>query len=290
MGSFSSDVSDEASASDATAAASTELLIAGSTTVQPVSELLAEAYMKEHSGIKVTVQGGGSGAGITSAELDIIDIGAASKPVDTTTEHPDLQVHQIGGSAVVVIGGTNVAGNTTMTELFNMYDNCTDGTVDITISSGNITEGGSTPVTLYQRSEASGTEETFAKYFDGTDFESAKDMDESEALGAVGNAGVLAAVEGNADSIGFVDYGFAASSDVVNIIGVDGFNDVTKSNIEKALAGDDTAYQTELTRPLNYLTNGNPSTVEQSFINFAMSPAATEYFEEVGYFSIIDFS
>ncbi|ETA69259.1 phosphate ABC transporter substrate-binding protein, PhoT family [Methanolobus tindarius DSM 2278] len=290
MGSFSSDVSDEASAADATSAASTELLIAGSTTVQPVSELLAEAYMDEHNGIKVTVQGGGSGAGITSTELDIIDIGSASKPVDTTTDHPDLQVHQIGGSAVVVIANGALEGyNTTQAELFAIYSNCTDGKSYYAISGSNFTSATSgSQVTVYQRSEASGTEETFAKYLDGA-FGDAKDVDDSEALGAVGNAGVLAAVEDTTNSIGFVDFGFAVSSESVTIVGVDGYNDVTEDNVLDCLAGKDT-YQEDLTRPLNYLTNGNPSTVEQSFINFAMSPVATQYFEDVGYFSIIDFS
>ncbi len=291
MGSFSSDVSDSASASDATSAASTELLIAGSTTVQPVSELLAEAYMADHNGIKVTVQGGGSGAGITSTELDIIDIGSASKEVDTVTDYPTLQAHQIGGSAVVVITNANsniAGGNITQTELFNIYGNCTDGTVDVAISSGNITQASGTVTTVYQRSEASGTEETFAKYLGG-DYASAKDVDDSEATGAVGNAGVLAAVEDTTESIGFVDYGFAASSDAVVIIGVDGYNVVDEDAILDCLSGEDT-YQSDLTRPLNYLTNGNPSSIEQSFINFAKSPASMEYFEEVGYFSIIDFS
>ncbi|SFM25455.1 substrate-binding domain-containing protein [Methanolobus profundi] len=290
MGSFSSDVSDSASAGDATSAASTELLIAGSTTVQPVSELLAEAYMADHSGIKVTVQGGGSGAGITSTKLDIIDIGAASKDVDTVNEYPSLQKHQIGGSAVVVITNGVLEGyNTTQSELFAIYDNCTSGKSYYAISGNNFTSATSgTQITVFQRSEASGTEETFAKYLGG-DFEDAKDVDESEAIGAVGNAGVLAAVEDTTDSLGFVDFGFAVSSETVTIVGVDGYNDVDEDAVLDCLAGEDT-YQEDLTRPLNYLTNGNPSTVEQSFINFAMSPAATEYFEEVGYFSIIDFS
>ena len=58
MGTFSSDVSGEANTGELALASSTEILIAGSTTVQPVSELLAEAYMDDHQGIKVTVQGG----------------------------------------------------------------------------------------------------------------------------------------------------------------------------------------------------------------------------------------
>jgi ABC-type phosphate transport system, periplasmic component len=286
MGSFSSDVSDSASAGDATSAASTELLIAGSTTVQPVSELLAEAFMEDHSGIKVTVQGGGSGAGITSAELDIIDIGAASKAVDTVNDHPDLKAFEIGGSAVVVITNKNSAitgGNITKDELVKIYENCVDGKVAVAIDAGgNITQAAGTDITVFQRSEASGTEETFAKYLGvGSELD-------SEAEGKVGNGGVLAAVEDTPESIGFVDFGFADSSDEVVIIGVDGYNDVDEDAVLDALSGEDT-YQVKLTRPLNYLTNGNPSTVEQSFINFAMSPAAMEIFHEVGYFSAIEY-
>jgi phosphate transport system substrate-binding protein len=294
MGSFSSDVSDQASAADSTAAASTELLIAGSTTVQPVSELLAEAYMADHPGVKVTVQGGGSGAGITSTKLDIIDIGSASKDVDTTLDYPELQKFQIGGSAVVVItneGSDLAGGNVTKTELFNIYSNVSESTNKVAIDkdvNGNITQNGTTEYTVYQRAESSGTEETFAKYLGGA-FKTAENVDDSNALGATGNAGVLEAVAGSTAAIGFVDFGYANADDSgVAMLGVDGYTP-TKDNILDCLSGEDT-YQVDLTRPLNYLTNGNPSTVEQSYISYAMSPEAMDYFHEVGYFSIIEFS
>jgi len=298
MGSFSSDVSDSASSQDAAQGASTELLIAGSTTVQPVSELLAEAYMEEHSGVKVTVQGGGSGAGISSTEMDIIDIGSASKSVDTVNEHPKLQVHQIGGSAVVVIGGANVANATGSTmdkaDITAIYNNVSsDGTISATnaaITGSNLSYTGSASViTVYQRSEASGTEETFSKYFGDDD---KTWCDDTNAKGEKGNAGVLAAVESNADSIGFVDFGYAAGSEGnINLISVEGHStdfDDCEDEIITALKGENSNFDSGLTRPLNYLTNGNPSTVEQSFINFAKQPASADYFSEVGYFPMID--
>jgi phosphate transport system substrate-binding protein len=293
MGSFSSDVSDDASAADATSAASTELLIAGSTTVQPVSEVLAEAYMKDHPGVKITVQGGGSGAGVTSTELDIIDIGSSSSAVDTVNDHPDLQSYQIGGSAVVVIvDKTNTLGftentNITKAQLKSIYELADDdGLVGVTLASNNITAVATgTDLTVYQRAEESGTEETFAKYVDLKD--SSKQLD-STALGAVGNGGVLSAVESTVNSLGFVDFGYADASDDVIILDVDGYNP-TGDTIKAALAGDD-GYNPSLIRPLIYLTNGNPSTIEQSYINYAMSPEAIELFHEVGYYSIIEFA
>lgn len=38
--------------------------IVGSTSVQPLAEKLAENYMKSHEGVRIYVQGGGSGMGI----------------------------------------------------------------------------------------------------------------------------------------------------------------------------------------------------------------------------------
>jgi len=293
MGSFSSDVSDSASAAEASSASSTELLIGGSTTVQPVSEGLVDLYTKSHPGVKVTVQGGGSGAGIAGAEMGVLDIGSASKTVDTVLEHPDLQKYQIGGSAVVVIVNADstiptTINNTTQANLDLLYDNAVNGKVKID-TTGNILNYSSTgtEVAIFQRDEASGTEETFAKYL--PTFASAKDLDDSEAAGKVGNSGVLAAVEDTKDSIGFVDYGFAAGNDAVKILGVGCYDDdVTEKNIIKALKGESSPYPEDLTRPLNYVTLGAPSTIEQSWINFALSPAAAPAFEEAGYFQMLD--
>jgi phosphate transport system substrate-binding protein len=78
LGAFSSDISKEANAEDLQSAASSELTVAGSTTVQPASELLAQAFMTTHPGIKVTVSGGGSDAGIAGVEMGAIDIGSSS--------------------------------------------------------------------------------------------------------------------------------------------------------------------------------------------------------------------
>lgn len=291
MGSFSSDVSDSASAAEASSASSTELLIGGSTTVQPVSENLVDLYTKNHPGVKVTVQGGGSGAGIAGAEMGVLDIGSASKEVDTVLEHPDLEKFQIGGSAVVVIAnGIDANLNyTTKAALDAIYANATDGKVKVDVDvNGNLTESstGAVTISVFQRDEASGTEETFAKYL--PTYESAKDLDASEAIGKVGNPGVLAAVEDTTNSIGFVDYGFATDS-TAKIIGVDCYDDeVTEKNIIAALKGESSPFPEDLTRPLNYVTLGAPSTIEQSFINFALSPAAAPAFEDAGYFQMLD--
>jgi phosphate transport system substrate-binding protein len=290
MGSFSSEVSDDANVGDAATASSTELLIAGSTTVQPVSELLAEAYMEEHPGVKVTVQGGGSGSGVASAGMGIVDIGAASRdPKDSELEeYPDIQTYQIGASAVVIIANHDLGlTNVSQAELYDAYVNGTDPATLTNLTGVD---------TLYQRSEESGTEDTFVDWLG--DYNESAEMNETATEGATGNAGVLEAVQGNDKAIGFVDYGYADGADGVDILGIYdnaegkmyGQADVTGSNIKDELADQDGEhYATGLTRPLNYLTNGEPSAIENAFITFARSPGSIEYFEKIGYFSVLEY-
>jgi phosphate transport system substrate-binding protein len=297
MGSFSSDVSDSASVGDAATGASAELLVAGSTTVQPVSELLADAYMNENPGIKVTVQAGGSGAGIASTEMGVVDIGSASEAVDTVSAHPTLQVHQIGASAVVPISnGVACSGSVNASEMLAVYQ-ATDASgyvtkADLASATNNKLTITASAVQVYQREESgSGSEDCFAGWLG-----SKKLIDATNASKATGNPGVLAAVEagsGTAPAIGFVDIGFTADGtvDLINVGSGTVYADVNKQVLYQ-LDGDDstaTTFPEKLTRPLNYLTLGDPSTVEQSFIDFATQPAQKGLFTEVGYYSMYDF-
>jgi phosphate transport system substrate-binding protein len=272
MGTFSDDVTQQTNTGDISSASATEILIAGSTTVQPVSELLAEAYMKENPGVKITVQGGGSGAGISAAGMGIADIGAASTDMDDTQKdkYPEVKEVQIGASAVVIIANENVTADTiTTAELEAIYTNTAAPTYV-----GGITSS-------VQRAEESGTEETFSQYvFDDKHYEL------NSTYSANGNAGVLKAVQDTDMSIGFVDAGYALDADGIKLLTIDG-EEATSSNIKAALKGDTSAYPEGLTRPLNYIISDNPSSIVSDFITFAQSPGAIEYFDEVGMYSIM---
>ncbi len=63
----------------ATPPAQTTINISGSTSVQPISEVLSQAYMAMNSGVKIFVQGGGSSAGIKAAQEGAADIGSSSR-------------------------------------------------------------------------------------------------------------------------------------------------------------------------------------------------------------------
>ena len=57
MGTFSSDVSKQANTGQAASAAQTDILIAGSTTIQPAMNLVAADYMAANPGVHINVQG-----------------------------------------------------------------------------------------------------------------------------------------------------------------------------------------------------------------------------------------
>jgi phosphate transport system substrate-binding protein len=273
MGTFSSDVAEQTNVGDVGGSASAEVLIAGSTTVQPASELLAKAYMTQKPGVKISVQGGGSGAGVTSVGMDIVDIGSASRAVkDAELEkYPSLQTYQIGGSAVVLICSDDLAlVDVAKEDIVTAYETGVFGNTLATVGQA------------FARAEASGTQDTFLEWLD-------IDAVHEDVEGKTGNAGVLAAVAGATDAIGFVDFGYADGAAGVEIVDLAGYDPATSDTILDALAGEDT-YPNGLTRPLNFIVNGNPSAIVKDFINFAQSPGAVDQFHEAGMFSIVEFA
>ncbi|MFH1287487.1 MAG: phosphate ABC transporter substrate-binding protein [bacterium] len=78
------------------------LVIAGSTSIQPFVEGLAEIYTDKNKIAEVNVQGGGSSAGIQSALCGVAQIGMSSRNL-TPEEKNQLKIIPIAYDAVVVI-------------------------------------------------------------------------------------------------------------------------------------------------------------------------------------------
>jgi len=306
MGTFSSDVSKKASADQAGSASQTEILIAGSTTVQPASEQIAKDYMSNNPGIKVTVQGGGSGAGWTSTLNSIVDIGAMSEdykanptkyvvPTGTT-----INQYKIGGSGIVIITNAdspaNTTANITKADLKSIYST-TSAALPTNITAGT---------TVVTRADASGTADTFFKYIGySSGQQTPAAMTGAYVYQATGNEGVISEVSSTAKSIGFADMGYVFSSSTtsgyvsgIQIVGLEdnGFQGVvTKAQIKTGCKdylnnGKVSTGDYPLVRGLYYITNGEPSAVVKNYIQFAQSPGAQADFAAAGMFSNADLS
>jgi phosphate transport system substrate-binding protein len=78
------------------------IIIAGSTSVQPFIEKVAEHFMEEHPEIVVNVQGGGSTAGIQATFNGTCDIGTSSRNLKASERSLKIILIAVDGIAVIV--------------------------------------------------------------------------------------------------------------------------------------------------------------------------------------------
>lgn len=152
------------------------LNIKGSTTILPVTQAAAEAFMKKYTAITISPSGGGSDYGqliayTTTSPLN--DVGASSSQWSTSTKtingitlpaRKDIIIQEAGADAKVFETkiGTGMIVLASQDQInvdatnFSLLRTAYSG-------SGSVTMGGKS-YKVVQRSDMSGTEETFAKW------------------------------------------------------------------------------------------------------------------------------
>jgi phosphate transport system substrate-binding protein len=240
--------------------------LAGSTTVQPVAEKLAEAFKATNPSAQVDVQGGGSSVGVKSAGEGTVDIGMASREIKDSEidTYPSLVIHTIArdGIAIVVHPDVGVDGLT--------LDQVRD------IFSGAITNwsevgGDDKAIVVVSREEGSGTRGAFEEMVMGKDGPVIVDT----AILQPSNGALKTTVSTTEDSIGFLSFGYLDTS--VKALAIDGVD----ATVENALNG---SYP--IVRPLNMLTDGEPEGAVKAFLDFVMSAEGQAVVEEEGYLSV----
>ena len=112
---------DDAAPAFAGGQASGSVTVAGSSSVSPVMEKLAEAYMKLNGNVKIEIQTSDSTTGMTSAMDGVCNIGMASRELkDTETAELTATVIAQDGIAVVV-NNNNPIDNLTKDQVKSIY-------------------------------------------------------------------------------------------------------------------------------------------------------------------------
>ena len=230
-----------------------QIQIAGSSTVQPLAEVLAEAFMADHPDVTIEVQGGGSSVGITAAGEETVDIGMASRNVKESefATFSDLEVFVIAFDGIAIVTQSDL-------ELPSLTVEQVKG-----IFAGEITNyaevgGPDSEIIVVSREEGSGTRAAFEELV----MEAGEEAGEitENALLQQSNGQVRTTVSTTPNAIGYVSFGFLDES--VNNVAIDG----AEPRVENVK---DESYT--IFRPLNMLTNGTPNSLSQAFLDFILS-------------------
>jgi len=249
------------------------LTLAGSTTVQPLAEKAGEAFMDANPDVTIEVQGGGSSVGITAAADGTADIGNISREVkkEELEANPELQVFTVAKDGIAIVVNPKIK-----------LDNLTKEQVR-DIFSGKITNfkevgGPDAPITVASREEGSGTRSAFQElvmqYKDASG-NKAEDEIVATAILQSSNGALRTTVAETPNTIAYLSFGYLDDSVVtVNIEGIE-------ANVENVLNG---TYP--ISRPLNMITNGDPSPLAKAFIDFLLSDAGQAIAVEEGFITV----
>lgn len=130
----------------------------GSTALQPLCEAAAEQFMEKNSGVQITVQGGGSGQGITQITQGAVQIGNSDVFAETKVKD-SADLKKITDNKVCIVG---------MGPIVNKDVTVDDLTIEQLkqIFTGEVTKwsqvgGANAEITVINRASGSGTRATF---------------------------------------------------------------------------------------------------------------------------------
>ncbi|MEA4988408.1 MAG: phosphate ABC transporter substrate-binding protein [Anaerovorax sp.] len=232
------------------------VVIAGSTSVQPLSEELADVFMDKYPDITVEVQGGGSGQGIKSIEQAIADFGALSRPVKEE-EKAYVKTETIiakDGVAVVVNPDCTVK-DLTLEQIQKIYTG--------EIKNWKEVGGDDAEIVVVTREEGSGTRGAFTEITKVlTKDENGNEIDQtiSQAIVQPSTGAVKQTVATTPNSIGYVSLG--ALDETVTAVAVEGVAPSSETVVDGTY---------KISRPFIYVTGADLSEAAQAYVDFVMS-------------------
>ena len=250
---------DSSAQTEAPAALSGSVSTNGSTSMEKVIGALSEQFMADNSGVTVTYDPTGSGAGIEAASNGSADIGLASRALKDEEKAGGLTetIVALDGIAVIVNADSKVA-DLTVEQIGKIF-------------TGEITDwsevgGDAGAISCIGREAGSGTRDGFESIVDVKD--SCKYAQELTATGAV-----ISAVEANPLAIGYAS--LSAVGDTVKMVTVGGV-ECSEETVK------DGSY--EVQRPFVFVTNKSVALSEQAqaFFDFATSADAADLIRTAG--------
>ncbi|MFH0786098.1 MAG: phosphate ABC transporter substrate-binding protein [Pseudomonadota bacterium] len=232
------------------------LTIAGSTSVQPFAEKIAEIYMDMNPKVVINVQGGGSTAGIKACREKAAQIGTSSRELHP--EEADLTEIIIAKDGIaVIVHPQNPLNDLTIDQLRGIFS----GKIRSWSQVGWINK----PIYFVNREEGSGTRDAFEHLVMN------KGEISDEALVQDSNGSVREIIANNPQSIGYISFGIVNHQ--VKALSV--------NSIRPTLTSIKSNHYT-LTRPFIFVLLCRPNPLTRQFIDFVLSKEGQQILEKEG--------
>jgi phosphate transport system substrate-binding protein len=232
------------------------IVVAGSTSVQPFAEKLAEVYMGHHPNIRIDVQGGGSSAGIYAVSHGACDLAASSRELVAAEKHL-VEIPIAYDGIAVIVHPANPLTSLRLEDLRGVF-------------AGKITnwQGLGIPshaIHAITREEGSGTREAFEHLVMG------KVEITPGALVQDSNGAVREIVAGDPHSLGYISAGLVDHR--VKALAIDGIAP-TPANIKNRTY--------KLLRRFLLVSRTPPVGLEKNFVDFILSAKGQSLLEGEG--------
>jgi phosphate transport system substrate-binding protein len=237
------------------------ITVAGSTSVEPFAELLAEEYMLRHPQSRIYVQGGGSTAGIEALRTHAAHVGMSSRSL--MAEEKDLYAVTIARDAIaIIVHPTNPVGDLSFTQIKQIFSG--------KIRNWSEVGGHPRPIVLVTREEGSGTREAFQKLV------MEKEEISLDSLVQDSNGAIRQVVSSDPNAIGYISLGLV--NEKVKAVNISGVEPNLKNIVYRRY---------RLVRPFLFVFNGKPEGEANSFLEFVLSPEAQELLTKEGLVTIL---
>jgi phosphate transport system substrate-binding protein len=237
-----------------------DLIVAGSTSIQPFADKWAEVFMDMRPGLGINVQGGGSSAGIQACKAGACQIGMSSR--ELKPDEKDLHEIVIARDGLaIIVHPTNPVRGASLTQVKEIF-------------AGDLTNwkylgGPDREITVVTREEGSGTRGAFQELVMG------KVRIFRGAITEDSNGTVREIVAHDPYSVGFISLGLV--NDKVRALALDG----VAGNEASIRAG-----RYKLVRPFLFLTRGEPTGSAKEFIDFVLSDAGQALVKKEGLIAV----
>ncbi|HOH47420.1 MAG TPA: PstS family phosphate ABC transporter substrate-binding protein [Candidatus Cloacimonadota bacterium] len=240
----------------------------GSTTVLPVAQATAEAFMNEHPNVNISVRGGGSGVGVAALQNGTVDIANSSRLMKSS-EISQCRARGINPTRyaiandgiAIVLHASNPVRNLTVAQIRSIYTG--------QITNWNAVGGPSLPIIVISRDVASGTFEVFNEKA----LRGARVVSSAQMLAS--NNAVVSTVADTPGAIGYAGLGYVTGG--VHAISVNGIM-VNEDNVKNG------SYP--LSRKLYMYTNGRASGMVDRYISFIQSARGQALVREAGFITL----